>query len=49
MLQILLYTALAVVSTAVVWKGSGWLESSSGKLAAHMVLSRAEAWILLGL
>lgn len=33
--EILLYVAITVVSTAVVWKGSGLLESSSGKLAAY--------------
>ena len=32
---ILAYTGLAIVSTAIVWKGSGWLESSSEKLSTH--------------
>ena len=32
---ILSYAGLAVVSTAVVWKGSEWLESSTEKLSAH--------------
>ncbi|MDX1570921.1 MAG: sodium:calcium antiporter [Xanthomonadales bacterium] len=34
----LLLIGLAVVSTGVVWIGSGWLESSSEKLAAHYEL-----------
>jgi cation:H+ antiporter len=32
---ILTHTGLAIVSTAVVWKGSEWLEASSEKLSAH--------------
>ncbi len=36
--KILAYASLAVVSTAVVWKGSAWLEGSSEKLSAHYEL-----------
>ena len=32
------YTALAIVSTAIVWKGSEWLESASEKLSAYYEL-----------
>lgn len=32
---ILTYAGLAIASTAVVWKGSEWLESSAEKLSAH--------------
>jgi len=35
LLTILSYAGLAIVSTAVVWKGSAWLESSSEKLSAY--------------
>ena len=35
---ILAYASLALVSTAVVWKGSEWLESSSEKLSAYYEL-----------
>ncbi|MBP0617031.1 sodium:calcium antiporter [Jiella sp. KSK16Y-1] len=35
MLDVLAWVALAAIGTAVVWKGSGLLESSSGKLSAH--------------
>jgi cation:H+ antiporter len=35
---ILAYASLAIVSTAVVWKGSEWLEGSSEKLSAHYEL-----------
>ena len=37
-MQLLLYTALAVGATAVTWKGSEWLETSSEKLAAYYEL-----------
>ena len=37
-MDVLLLIGLAVVSTGVVWIGSGWLESSSEKLAAHYEL-----------
>jgi len=36
--SILAYALLAVVSTAVVWKGSEWLESASEKLSAYYEL-----------
>ena len=36
--KILAYATLAVVSTAVVWKASEWLEGSSEKLSAHYEL-----------
>lgn len=35
MLDILLWTVVAVVSTGVIWKGSGLLESSSERLSAY--------------
>ncbi len=35
---ILAYAGLAIVSTAVVWKGSEWLETSSEKLSAYYEL-----------
>jgi cation:H+ antiporter len=35
---VLAYVSLAVVSTAVVWKGSEWLESSSEKLSVYYEL-----------
>lgn len=35
---LLLWTAVAVVATAVIWKGSGLLESASARLAAHYQL-----------
>ncbi len=35
---ILAYASLAIVSTAVVWKGSQWLEGSSEKLSAYYEL-----------
>jgi len=37
-LTILAYATLAVLSTAVVWKGSEWLESASEKLSAYYEL-----------
>ncbi len=36
--KILAYASLAIVSTAVVWKGSAWLEDSSEKLSVHYEL-----------
>jgi cation:H+ antiporter len=36
--SILIYAFLAIVSTAVVWKGSEWLESASEKLSAYYEL-----------
>lgn len=38
-MELLYYTAMAVVATAVVWKASDWLESSSEALAAYYQLS----------
>jgi cation:H+ antiporter len=35
---VLAYASLAIVSTAVVWKGSEWLEGSSEKLSAYYEL-----------
>ncbi len=35
MQQILFYVGLAAVSTAVIWKGSGWLETASEQLAVY--------------
>ena len=35
---LLLWTAVAVVATAVIWKGSGLLEGASARLAAHYQL-----------
>lgn len=35
MTDILLWTAVALVSTAIVWKGAGLLESASARLSAH--------------
>lgn len=35
MLDVLTYAAVTVLSTVLVWKGSGLLESSSGKLSAY--------------
>jgi len=32
---ILTYAGLAIVSAAIVWKGSVWLESSTEKLSAY--------------
>jgi cation:H+ antiporter len=37
-MELFSYLALAVVATGVVWVGSGWLESSSERLAAHYEL-----------
>lgn len=37
-MELLIYIALAVGGTGVVWKGSEWLESSSAKLATHYQL-----------
>ncbi|PSQ73326.1 MAG: sodium:calcium antiporter [Bacteroidetes bacterium QH_9_64_21] len=34
----LLYALLAILATAVVWKGSGWLESSSERLSVYYEL-----------
>jgi cation:H+ antiporter len=38
MVAIIGYLALTLVSVAVVWKGSGWLESASERLAAYYEL-----------
>ncbi|MFB6262550.1 MAG: sodium:calcium antiporter [Bradymonadaceae bacterium] len=37
-MTILIWTVVAVVSTGVVWKGSGWLERSSERLAVYYEL-----------
>jgi len=37
-MTILLYALIAVVATAIVWKGSGWLESSSERLSVYYEL-----------
>ena len=37
-MTILLYALLTVVATAVIWKGSGWLELSSERLSAYYEL-----------
>lgn len=38
MVTILIYSLVAIVSTAIIWKGSSMLESSSEKLAIHYQL-----------
>lgn len=37
-MTILLYALIATVATAVIWKGSGWLERASERLSAHYEL-----------
>lgn len=37
-MMILLYTLVALLATVIVWKGSGWLESSSERLSAYYEL-----------
>jgi len=37
-MTILLYALIAVVATAIIWKGSGWLESSSERLSVYYEL-----------
>ena len=37
-MEILLWTAVALVATAIIWKGSGLLESSSERIAAYYSL-----------
>jgi cation:H+ antiporter len=37
-MTLLLYVLIAVVGTAVIWKGSGWLESSSERLSVYYEL-----------
>ncbi len=37
-MTILLHTLVALVATAVIWKGSGWLESSSERLSVYYEL-----------
>jgi cation:H+ antiporter len=41
MLRLVELVVLALVATAVVWKGSGWLETSSQRLSAHYGLPPA--------
>ena len=37
-MTILLYALVALIATAVIWKGSGWLESSSERLSVYYEL-----------